>query len=105
MSRLEESDAAAAAVAIAPRVTLEHLKAQVASVEYVLMGPEKLLTVCALSTHNGYTVVGTSACAHPANFNQDLGRQLAYEEAIGKLWPLEGYLLRDKLSKGIDPGS
>jgi hypothetical protein len=38
------------------------------------------------------------ARASPENFNADLGRKFAYEDAVRQLWPLMGYALRDKLA-------
>lgn len=52
------------------------------------------LTSCVLVLHNGFTVSGESACVDPANFNIELGRKYAREQAIDKLWPLLGYELR-----------
>lgn len=48
---------------------------------------------------NGFTVLGRGACVDPANFNLEIGRQVAREDAMNKLWQLEGYLLQDKLHK------
>lgn len=56
-----------------------------------------LLTVCVLVTLNGFTEVGTSAPASPENFNAELGKRYAREDAIKKLWPKMGYLLREDL--------
>lgn len=47
---------------------------------------------------NGFTVIGKSAPASPENFNAELGRQFAYDDAVRQLWPLMGYALRDKLA-------
>lgn len=58
-----------------------------------------LLTFCVLVLDNGFTVTGESACASPENFDADIGRQIARENAINKIWPLEGYLLKQKLSE------
>lgn len=57
----------------------------------------RLMTVCVLILRNGFTVVGTSAVASPANFNAEIGRRLARERAIDQIWPLMGYDLRTKL--------
>lgn len=57
----------------------------------------RLLTLCVLVLRNGYTVVGKSACASPANFNAEIGRKIAREDAIDQVWPLLGFRLRDKL--------
>ena len=60
--------------------------------------PLCLLTFCVLVLRNGFTVVGESACASPANFNAEIGRQIAWENAVKKIWPLMGYELRSKLA-------
>ena len=57
-----------------------------------------LLTICVLVLKNGFTVTGESACASPENFNADIGARLAREDAIKKVWALEGYVLRNKLA-------
>lgn len=49
------------------------------------------LTIATLTLDNGFKVVGTSACLNPSNFNEGIGRKLAYGDAFGKLWALEGY--------------
>jgi hypothetical protein len=58
-----------------------------------------VLTVCLLVMKNGFTVIGKSAPASPENFNFDLGRKLAYEDAVRQLWPLMGFALRERLSQ------
>lgn len=58
-----------------------------------------LLTICVLVLRNGYTVHGISACASPENFNAELGKRIARENAVREMWPLMGYALREKLSK------
>lgn len=55
------------------------------------------LTFCVLVLENGFTVTGQSAPASAANFDRDLGRKIARAHAVKKIWPLEGYLLREKL--------
>lgn len=46
---------------------------------------------------NGFTVLGRAACVDPANFNMELGRKYAREDAADQLWKLEGYLLQNTL--------
>lgn len=58
-----------------------------------------LLTFCVLELTNGFTVTGESACASPENFDAELGRKIARQHAVNKIWPLEGYLLRQRLSE------
>lgn len=55
------------------------------------------LTICVLVLRNGFTVTGESACASPENFDPEIGRKIARENARNKIWALEGYLLRERL--------
>ena len=57
----------------------------------------ELLTFCVLVLKNGFTVTGESACASPDNFDADLGRKIARANAVNKIWPLLGFLLKQKL--------
>ena len=59
-----------------------------------------LLTFCVLVLKNGFTVTGESACASPDNFDAEIGRKIARENAVAKVWPLMGYALKEKLSHG-----
>ena len=63
-----------------------------------LKTPLTLLTFCVLILRNGFTVTGESACASPENFNAEIGRQIARQNAVAKIWPLMGYELRSKLA-------
>lgn len=57
-----------------------------------------LLTFCVLVLRNGFTVTGESACASPENFDAEIGRKIARQKAIDKVWPLMGYELRSRLA-------
>ena len=61
--------------------------------------PLSLLTFCVLVMKNGFTVTGESACASPENFDAEVGRKIARQNAVQKVWPLMGYALRSELSK------
>ena len=60
--------------------------------------PLELLTFCVLLLRNGFTVTGESACASPGNFNAEIGRKIARQNAVAKIWPLMGYELRSRLA-------
>lgn len=81
------------------KVTLEGIKAKIKAECYLVL-PDGRTTVCMLSLENGYTIQGISACVDASNFNIDLGRKYAYEDAIRQIWPLEGYLLAQRLHEG-----
>ena len=59
--------------------------------------PLGLLTFCVLVLRNGFTVTGESACVSPENFDAEIGRRVARENAISKVWPLLGFSLKQKL--------
>lgn len=99
----------------APRVTMEHIESIITSEAYftaeqgaAAVGAPKLinpslglLTFCVLTLRNGFTVTGQSACASAENFDEQAGRKYARKDAVGKVWPLEGYLLRQRLYNGM----
>ena len=67
--------------------------------------PLELLTFCVLVLRNGFTVTGESACASPENFDAEIGRKIARQNAEQKVWPLMGYELRSKLAAAPQPAA
>ena len=78
------------------KVTLNEIQDKVKKTVYTVLS-DTTTTVCQLFMQNGYVIMGTSACVDPASFNQALGEKYAYEDAINKAWPLEGYLLAQEI--------
>lgn len=78
------------------KVTLADIQAKVKKTVYTIL-PDTTTTICQLFMENGYVVLGTSACVDPKQFNKALGEMYAYEDAMNKCWPLEGYLLAEEL--------
>ena len=112
---LQSTEEECAANAVAPRVTLASMEANIAARYDFIAGdaisaiplpaivptaPLDLLSICILQMKNGFCVIGKSAPASAANFNAELGKKLAYEDAIRQLWPLEGYQLRTQMAAG-----
>lgn len=120
---LEASDEAAKAVAKTPnRVSLADIEANIAYVAYMpgkdfdaiadfegtppgnyadgFVKAVACMTLCVVVLKNGFTIVGKSAPADAANFNADLGRKFAREDAIRQIWPLMGYALRERMTDG-----
>lgn len=103
----------------APRITPQELQENVASVHFFTAAqgavgaqdariapehvgdfhPLDLLTICVLVLKNGFTVTGESACASPENFDAELGKKLARQNAEQKIWPLMGYHLKQQLAQ------
>lgn len=109
---------------IAARVTPADIEANIAECHYFTAldgvdghfrgGPEAqacnaralgLLTFCVLVLRNGFTVTGESAPASPENFDPEIGRKIARQNAVQKVWPLMGYQLKEDLHrKAMAPG-
>ena len=51
----------------------------------------KLLTFCVLVLRNGFTVTGESACASPENFDAEIGRKIARQNAVAKVMGYTGH--------------
>lgn len=96
----------------APRLSPAHIDEQIVAEEYIQRGDYpgvmltrkaddalRCLTICVLVLRNGFTVVGKSACVSPENFDAELGRKIAREDARSQIWALEGYMLRSKLAE------
>lgn len=77
-----------------PKVTLEQIEARVVGEEFIV---RDTLTLCILTLVNGAQIIGQSACVSPENFDAERGRQIARDNAVDQVWPLEGYALRNRL--------
>jgi hypothetical protein len=100
----------------APRITPADIEANIAHEGYITgdegdwkpgpgwteeshsVGDVNTLTICVLVLRNGFTVTGESACASPENFDAEIGKKIARENAVNKIWPLMGYELRSQLA-------
>lgn len=89
----------------APRITPDDINAlfkQVTFDVHRIPGTTTILVTCML---DGFSLAtGKSACVDIANFDQTIGVRIARDnasaEARNKLWELEGYALKKKLSHG-----
>ena len=102
----------------APRITPQHIASVIerevyftagnaADTGFTVMDPMLLmkhgndplnqLTFCVLVLKNGFTVTGESACASPENFDAEIGRKIARQNAEHKIWTLMGYALKQQL--------
>lgn len=84
----------------APRLTPEHIDSVIFDAKYHVF-PGTTVTVCCLILENGFSVIGHSAAASPENFDQEIGRKIAFRNAREQIWALEGYLLKQALSGPI----
>jgi hypothetical protein len=116
----KEIDKLAAANATAPRVALADIEAAIFGVFYQtgdhlldhadikadaykdteLYARARLMTICTIMMKNGFMVVGHSTPASPENYQWELGKQLAYDQAFKQLWPLMGFVLKTRQHEG-----
>ena len=82
----------------APRLTPEHIDAAIVKEQYHVFDGTTI-TVCCLTLRNGFTVIGENAPVSSENFDADIGRKAARQNAREKIWALEGYLLKQRLSE------
>lgn len=84
----------------APRLTPDDIDAVIASESYTVL-PSGRTTICELTLRNGFTVTGESSCVSIDNFDAEIGRKIARDDARDKVWQLEAYLLRDRLFQAV----
>jgi hypothetical protein len=80
----------------APRLNPAKIDSVINKIHYHIV-PETTTTLCSLILFNGYVVTGESAAVPKENFDEQIGRKIAFENARDKIWALEGYLLKQKL--------
>ena len=80
------------------KVTQEDIDNCIVSEQYHLFENTTLM-VCALVLRNGFVVTGESACASAQEYDEGVGKSIAFQNAKNKIWALEGYLLKEELNK------
>ena len=56
-------------------------------------------TLVAVRLKNGFTIVETTTCVDPANYNEEIGAEICLKKIKDKIWMLEGYNLQTELNK------
>lgn len=80
----------------APRLTPADIEAKIVGETYTVLPSGKVM-VCELTLVNGFTVRGEASVVSRANFNEEVGRRVSREKAVLQIWPLEAYLLQQRL--------
>lgn len=78
------------------KLTIEDVKSKIVSETFTTLPSGKTI-ICELILKNGFSVRGESSVVDISNFIQDIGEQIARDNAIDKIWQIEGYLLQQKL--------
>lgn len=95
------NDKLEAKTSAAPRLTPDRIEAAIKDEQYhVFEGTT--VTVCMLTLRNGAKVIGHNyGSIDPAQQDWTIGKIEAREMAVEKVWELEGYLLRQRISTGL----
>ena len=81
----------------APRISPSDIDACIVSKTFTTLPSNKVM-VCEITLRNGFTVRGEAATISKANFNEEIGQAISFENARNKIWELEGYLLQERLT-------
>lgn len=81
------------------KLTIEDIQSKIESAIY-MQPAGTTVTLAILTLSNGYSVTGESACLNPADFDAEMGKKIAYENAEEKIWVLEGYLRKENAFAG-----
>lgn len=65
----------------------------ISEVQYMRVG--RKTTICLITLDNGYEIVGTSACVNPNEYDYELGKKYAKEDAVSKMSDIEGFILQE----------
>lgn len=85
-----------AVAATGNRVTADLIDSKIKGITTYRL-PDTTITVAVITMENGWMQGGLSACADPANFDEQIGKEMAINNAYDKIWPLEGYQLKERL--------
>jgi hypothetical protein len=85
------------------RVSLDSIIAKIAHVDYEYPTRHPHMTLCICTMKNGFIFIGKAVPADPKNHNKEVGMKFAYEDAVRQMWPMEAYLLRDKMAAKEPP--
>lgn len=78
------------------KVTIDAILAKIKDVRYTILDDKRTM-LCQLTLENGFTVLGHSAVVDAKNFDHRIGEKYSFDAALHEIWPLEGYLLAEKM--------
>jgi hypothetical protein len=82
------------------KVTIEEVKANMQDVICsTAIEFDKPVTYVTVRMKNGFTLRESTTCVDPANYDEEVGKQICLEKIEDKIWFLLGYALQDKIYK------
>lgn len=73
-------------------VPKEHIQAIIDNAETQVFTAFDNCTIVAMRLPNGFVVVESSGCIDPANYSEEIGKNICMERISGQIWKLEGYV-------------
>lgn len=81
-------------------VTIDDVKKNMQDVYVTTINPfGKLITVVSVRMQNGFILTDSTTCVDPANYSEEIGKQICLEHIEDKIWKLLGYQLQEDLYK------
>lgn len=77
------------------RVTKDLIESRIQEVDYqmVVIAGQKVM-YCGIKMDNGFVVIGKPAtCIDPANWRDEIGQKISYDNSFDEIWKLEAYRL------------
>ena len=76
------------------QVNKDFLESEIVDVEYTRL--KGTLTHCAITVKNGFIFTAESACIDEENFDEEIGKMLAYERAFSEMYSHYAFLVKQK---------
>lgn len=73
------------------KITKEFLESEIKEVKYTRIGER--ITHCSIIVKCGFIFTGESAVVDANNFDEEIGKKIAYENAFEKMWMPYGFTL------------
>ena len=87
-------------------VTIEEVKENMKDV-YVttIKAFDKPVTYVEVRMKNGFTVRETTTCVDPANYSEEIGKEICLKRIEDKIWFLLGYALQERMYSAKVPNN
>lgn len=80
------------------RVTKEQINALLESAEISVETKFEKVTVVVCKLKNGFVITEASGAVDPANYSEEIGKEVCMNRIKNKLWELEGYCLQKRIA-------
>lgn len=80
------------------RVTKEQINALLESAEISVETKFDKVTVVVCKLKNGFVITEASGAVDPANYSEEIGKEVCMNRIKNKLWELEGYCLQKRVA-------